>query len=246
MKMKNTKIAFVLLTFLIFSFLYPTFSFASLEPANGEIKWGVREGRTYTWIVKRTNGSLGFLPVDSEYSITVTSIRELGGGTATEINATITEYNSATELTTTLLDNKTFIYFDSLTNITTLYTYIDNHSIFIPSPDYKYHFIEGLMGFYGSFFNTKGYLSVADIFTFYGYKSSNELVYMWTFNQNGITDNFIGVFIYDEPEDESDFQYWLVLKSSSDSIPSGNFFLLFLGFAIISLLVIYRRKIKYS
>jgi hypothetical protein len=245
MKIKKLKIC-ILLTGLTFSLIYPMFSYANLESANGEIKWGVKEGRTYTWVVKRTNASLGFLPVNSEYSITITSIRELGGGTAAELNATITEYNSLTELTNTLLENETFIYFDSITNTTMLYAYVDNHSLVIPSSDYKLHFTEGLMGFYGSYFTTKGYAFIAEIFTFYGYKPSNELVYMWTFNQNGITDNFVCVFIYDEPDDESDFQYWLVLKSSSDSISMGNFFLIFIGFATISMLVIYERKMKYS
>ena len=243
MKCKKLVIVFLILTSLILPLSHSTLSYASPQLSNGDIEWGVGEGRTYTWIVKQTNESLGFLPQSSEFAITVTSIRALGGGIATELNATITVYNSLTELTTTLLDNETFIYFDSVTNTTTLYTQVDDHPLFIP-PDYIYHFAEGLLGFYGSFFSTKGYITASSIFIFYGCKTSNDLIYMWTFNQNGITDNFISVGLHDDPDDPSDFQYWLVLKSGSDSIPFGNFFMVFIGFAIFSLIFISKKKLK--
>ena len=240
---KKLVIVFLILTSLILPITQSILINAKLQPANGDVEWGVREGRTYTWIVKQTNESLGFLPVSSEFEITVTSITALGGGTVTELNATITVFNSLTELTTTLLDNETFIYFDSATNTTTLYTQVDDHPLFIP-PDYIYHFAEGLLGFYGSFFSTKGYITASSIFIFYGCKTSNDLIYMWTFNQNGITDNFISVGLHDDPDDPSDFQYWLVLKSGSDSIPFGNFFMIIIGFAIISLIFISKKKLK--
>lgn len=243
MKGKKSVIVILILTSLILPISNSALSNAIPQPANGDIGWGVNEGKTITWVVKQTNESLGFLPKNSEFAITVTSISALGGGTATELNATITAYNSLTELTTTLLDNETFIYFDSVTNTTSLYTQVDDHPLFIP-PDYIYHFAEGLLGFYGSFFNTKGYMTVSGIFTFYGYKTSNDLIYMWTFNQNGITDNFVSVGLDDDPQDPSDFQYWLVIKSGSDSIPLGHFFLIFAGFTIFSLIIIYKKKLK--
>jgi len=243
--MKGKKLFLVLL--IISSIILPTLLISSSRgdptPANDEISWGVGQGRTYTWLVKQSTEIFGFLPEGSEIEITITSIRALGGSSATELNATISVYNSVTELTTTLLDNETFIYFDSATNTTTLYTLIDDHGFFLP-PDYIDGFTQGLMDFYGSFFNPKGYGTTGGMFHFYGYRLSTDLVYMWTFNKNGITDNFVAVDIDDEPNDPEDFQYWLVLKSGSDSIPLGNFFLVFIGLAMISLIFIYQRKLK--
>lgn len=243
--MRSKKLFLVLL--IISSIILPTLLISSSRgdptPANDEISWGVRQDRTYTWLVKQSTEIFGFLPEDSEIEITITSIRALGGGSATELNATISLYNSVTESTTTLLDNETFIYFDSATNTTTLYTLIDDHGFFLP-PDYINGFKEGLINFYGSFFNPKGYGTTGGMFHFWGYRSSTDLVYMWTFNKNGITDNFVAVDIDDEPDDPEDFQYWLVLKSGSDSIPLGNFFLIFTSLAILSLIYIHKKRVK--
>ena len=243
--MRSKKLFLVLL--IISSIILPTLLISSSRgdptPAHDEISWGVRQDRTYTWLVKQSTEIFGFLPEDSEIEITITSIRALGGGSATELNATISLYNSVTESTTTLLDNETFIYFDSATNTTTLYTLIDDHGFFLP-PDYINGFKEGLINFYGSFFNPKGYGTTGGMFHFWGYRSSTDLVYMWTFNKNGITDNFVAVDIDDEPDDPEDFQYWLVLKSGSDSIPLGNFFLIFTSLAILSLIYIHKKRVK--
>jgi len=243
MKSKKLFLVLLLINSIILPLSFISFSFGDPSPANDEISWGVRQDRTYTWVVKQSTEIFGFLPEDSEIEITITSIRALGGGSATELNATISIYNSVTELTTTLLDNETFIYFNSATNTTTLYTLIDDHGFFLP-PDYIDGFREGLMDFYGSFFNPRGYGTTYGEFHFWGYRSSTDLVYLWNFNKNGITDNFVAVDIDDEPNDPEDFQYWLVLKSGSDSIPLGNFFLVFIGLAMISLIFIYQKKLK--
>ena len=87
-------------------------------------------------------------------------------------------------------------------------------------------------------------MTVQGIFAIAGYKTSNDLVYMWTFNANGITDNFVAVNINADASDASNFDYWLVLKSGSDSIPLGHFFLVFAGLAIISLIFISKKKLK--
>ena len=243
MKAKNLLIVSLILTSLITPISLSSLSYANLHPANSEIEWGVAEGKTYTWIVKQTNESLGFLPKNSEFEMTVTSIMALGGGSATELNATITVYNSATELTTTLLDNETYAYFNSTTNSTTLYTQIDDHGLILP-PGYEEGFAQGLDVFYGSFFTYLLDMTVQGIFAIAGYKTSNDLVYMWTFNANGITDNFVAVDINADAGDPSNFDYWLVLKSGSDSIPLGHFFLVFAGLAIISLIFISKKKLK--
>ncbi len=241
MKAKKLCLALLVMFSLLIPFTLTSFALGDLQLADPDIEWGVKEGKTYTWVVKESNESLGFLPVKSKYEITITSIRSMLGGDATELNATITEYNSQTESITTLLDNQTFIYFDSATNITTLYTLLTEHGFFIP-PDYYDGFSLGLFGFYGSFFNPKGTLTAYGIFTFYGYRSSTDLVYMWMFNKNGISDNLVIAFLDDDPEN---YQYWLVLKTDSDpTISFGNFFLIISGFAILSLIYIYIKKLE--
>ncbi|MFX1374502.1 MAG: hypothetical protein ACFFA0_01700 [Promethearchaeota archaeon] len=242
MKAKNLLIVSLILTSLFVPITLSSLSYANLHSANGEVEWGVREGNTYTWIVKHSLENFGFLPKNSEFKMNITSIRALEGGNATELNATITVYNSATELTTTLLDNATFAYFDSTTNTTILYTQIDDHALILP-PNYLYGFMEGVKDYYGSFFNPKGSMTVSGIYTFYGYRSSTDLVYMWTFNGKGICDNFVAVDIDADPNDPSSYDYWLVLKSGEDSIPFGNFFFIFIGFSIIALVFIYKRKL---
>ena len=163
----------------------------------------------------------------------------MSGGDATELNATITAYNSQTESTTTLLDNQTFIYFDSGMNITTLYTLLTEHGFFIP-PDYLDGFALGLLDFYGSFFNPKGTMTAYEVFVFYGYRT--DLVYMWMFNKNLICDNLVIAFLEDDP---GTYQYWLVLKTDSGpTISFGNFFLIISGFAILSLIYIYVKKLQ--
>lgn len=84
MKAKNLLIVSLILTSLITPISLSSLSYANLHPANSEIEWGVAEDKTYTWIVKQTNESLGFLPKNSEFEMTVTSIMALGGGSATE------------------------------------------------------------------------------------------------------------------------------------------------------------------
>lgn len=241
MKAKKLCLALLVMFSLLIPFTLTSFALGDLQLADPDIEWGVKEGSKYTWVVKESNESLGFLPVKSKYEITITSIRSMLGGDATELNATITAYNSQTELTTTLLDNQTFIYFDSATNITILYTLLTEHGFFIP-PDYVDGFALGLFGFYGSFFNPKGTMTAYGVFAFYGYRSSTDLVYMWMFNKNLICDNLVIAFLDDDPEN---YQYWLVLKTDSGpTISFGNFFLIISGFAILSLIYIYIKKLE--
>ena len=67
-------------------------------------------------------------------------------------------------------------------------------------------------------------------------------MYVWAINAKGITDNFIVVDI-DTADDPSSYDYWLVLKSGSDAIPFGNFFFIFIGFPVIAIGFIYKRKL---
>ncbi|MFX1345207.1 MAG: hypothetical protein ACFFAI_08855 [Promethearchaeota archaeon] len=240
MKSKKLLIVLIVLISLIVPITLSSLSYADLHPANDEIEWGVKEGKTYTWVVKQS--SFGFLPENSEIKITITSIRMLDGGNATELIANITRYNSLTQLTTTLLNNDTFISFDSKTNTTTLYNFVDDHGLFFPL-NYRDGFTDGLMDFYISFFDVRGYGTMMGYFHFYGYRESTNLVYIWNFNKDGISDDFVAVDIDDDPNDQDAWKYWLVLKtSSSKAISSGSFFWIFIGLTMISLIYISKKR----
>ncbi len=209
--------------------------------SNAEIEWQVSEGDEFTWVVKETNESLGFLPVNSRYEMTITSIKSvssMGVGEATELYVDLSEYNSDTELTTSILTNQTFSTFDSGTNITTLHTPIDDHCFFIP-PAYRDGFVVGLLSFYGGFFDSAYSLTTQGVFTFFGWVSSTDLLYMWMFNNKLVSDNLAVVFL----DKADEFQYWLQLKTIP-SISAGNIFWILLGVTTVSLIYIYRKKLK--
>ncbi|MFX0140971.1 MAG: hypothetical protein ACFFDN_45450, partial [Candidatus Hodarchaeota archaeon] len=234
--MKAKKFLFVLiLNILIIPCIFGSFT-------NAEIEWQVNEGSKLTWIVQRTNESLGFLPVNSRYEMTITSIKSvpsMGSGEATELYVNLTVYNSVTTLSTQILNNETFSTYDSGTNTSTLYTYIDDHCFLIP-PDYVDGFIVGLDSFYSGFFDYTLPLTTQGVFTFSGYDGATELLYMWMFNGNYIADNLVVVFM-DTP---SVFEYWLVLQQPINQISIGNYFLIFAGLTIVSLLYLYKKKLK--
>ncbi|MFX0033188.1 MAG: hypothetical protein ACFE8E_13090 [Candidatus Hodarchaeota archaeon] len=206
------------------------------------ISWGVTEGNTYTWIVRETNTSLGFLPVNSEFRITVNSIRALNGGNATGINATVTRYNSVTQQTTTILDNQMFIYFDAGTNTTSFYAPIYEHGFFVPT-NYGHHFYEALVDYISNYyaFDQWGSTSYTDgrLIFLSGYNISSDLYYRWHFNDNLITSELI-VAHWDDLFDNI-YQYRLELEWV-EAISYGNFFLVFAGITIISLIYIYKKK----
>jgi hypothetical protein len=230
MKSKNLGIL-ILLNSLVIPCLFISFS-------NAQIEWQVSEGQKLTWTVTTSEASLGLLPVNSRYEMTITSINDVSG-TATELYVNLSSYNSLTQSTTPILTNQIFCTFDSSTNTTTLYTYIDDHCFLIP-PAYVDDFIVGLEAFYSGFFTYTLQLTTQGVFTFSGYDSATDLLYMWTFTSNYIADNLVIVDI-DFPED---FLYWMVLKTSSTAISGGNFYLVFLGLSTISLIYIFSKRIK--
>jgi hypothetical protein len=230
--MKSKKLLLIIvLNSLIIPCLFISFSKA-------QIAWQVSVGQKLTWTVTTSEASLGLLPVNSRYEMTITSINDVSS-TETELYVNLSAYNSQTQMTTPILTNQIFSTFDSSTNTTTLYTYIDDHCFLIP-PAHVDGFVEGLESFYSSFFTYTLPLTTQGIFTFSGYDVATDLLYMWTFKSNYIADNLVIVDI-DFPED---FLYWLVLKTTSTSISAGYFYLVFLGLSSVSLIYIFSKKIK--
>lgn len=240
--LKSKKIVLLYLGILCFitSFALVSPSLGSPRSSAYDINWGVTEGTTYTWVVKESNTSLGFLPVDSNFKITVNSIRSVTGGNATELNATITKYNSLTEQTTTILDNQRFIYFDAGTNTTLFYAPIYEHGFFVPT-NYNLDFYEGLRDYFSSdyTFDQWGSTWQYDQLLFvHGYVISSDLYYDWTFNDKLITRVLWAAHWDDVPN--RIYQYLLELELSGISF--GNFFLVFAGITIISLIYVYKKK----
>lgn len=231
--MKFKKIILILiLTSMIIPCIFIPFS-------NAEIEWQVSEGDKYSWIVKTSNETLGLLPVNSLFEMTITSIKSVSS-TATELYANFSEYDSVTELTTTILTNQTFSSFDSSTNTTSLYKYISEHCFLIP-PTYVDGFTQGLESFYSPFFDLTGSLTAYGVYSFFGViYGPIDYLYTWIFNGNYKADNLVIVdMAYPE-----DFLYWVVLQTSSNAIPAGYFFLIFFGFTTISLIYIFSKKLK--
>ena len=51
--------------------------------------------------------------------------------------------------------------------------------------------------------------------------------------------------IYADPQNPEDVEYWVELRvSGKDAISYGKFFLIIMGAAIVSLIYLYRKKVK--
>ncbi|MFX1389426.1 MAG: hypothetical protein ACFE9Z_05100 [Promethearchaeota archaeon] len=234
--MKSKKILLILiLNCLIIPCVFVSFT-------NAEIEWQVNVGSKLTWVVRETNESLGFLPVNSRYEMIITEIKSVpsgGIGDATELYVNLTAYNSETTISTQILNNQTFSTYDSGTNISTLHTFIDDHCYMIP-PDHVDGFIEGLDSFYSGFFSYTLQLTTQGIFTYSGYDGATDLLYMWMFNANFIADNLVVVYL----DSADQFEYWLVLDVPESAISIGFYFIIFAGLSLVSLVYIYKKKLK--
>jgi len=243
--MKAKTISIFLL--IVISFLIPfsllSFSYGNLHLSAEDIEWGIKEGNKYTWVVRVSNESLGFLPVGSKYEITVTSIRSMNSGNASELNATITRYNSKTKITTTVLNNGTFIYFDNETKTTSFYAPFNDHGFFTTKTDHL-RFADGVDATFSSEFGFTDpgrgwndeqlkYIKAED--------HATDLTYWWLFNDKAVSYRLE----VDHPRDweEGTNQYVISLTSSS-AIPFESFYLIFMGVAILSLIYSYKKRFK--
>ena len=96
--------------------------------------------------------------------------------------------------------------------------------------------------FYNSYgFNPRGSGTSSGKYHVWGVR--NNLVYAWFFNNEFVTTDFVIADINADLNDPSDFDYWAVLQiSQKESIPYGNFFLIFMGLAILSIIYLYKKK----
>ena len=244
MKAKKIFLALLVMFSLIIPFTLSSFALGDLHLAADDIEWGVKEGEKYTWVVKESNESLGFLPVNSKYELAINSIEtwpSVGGEQQTELFVNLTAYNSVTEIATRILNNESFVYFDAGTNTTSFYTPFTDHGFCMPT-NYRDDFVEGLFDYFSSVYGFDSYDSfTSGIFNILGYYSSTDLLYNWFFNSKLIVDHF---FIR-HGSDFNEIEYHLELQVFNEPIISyGNYFLIFIGFAILSLIYIYVKKVE--
>jgi len=245
MKAKKLCVALLVMFSLIIPFTLTSFALGDLQLAADDIEWGVKEGSKYTWVVRVT--TTGFLPVDSEYELTINTINtwpSVGDEQQTELFVNLTSYNSATEMTTTILNNQSFIYFNNATGTVYLYTPFEDHG-FCMTTNYRDEFYNGLDEYfyfvYG--FNPRGMGTYSGRLYVWGIRTN--LIYAWFFNSKLVTTDFVIADIDADLDDPSDFDYWVELQVSEDeAISYGNFFLIIMGAAIISLIYLYKKKVK--
>ncbi len=242
MNFKKTYLVHILIinSFISFTLISPIIGGSQL--ATPELKWEIEEGRVYTWVVKASNLDLGYLPVGSKYDVNVTSINLSLGFNYTEVYATITEYNSQTHSTITLLENGMFIYFNYQYVNVSLYTNFYKHGFFAPT-NYSSEFANKLYEYLWSFyrFDGGGYrVGISEVRSLYGFNDTSDLTYRWNF-QNSI--NYEHIIAYQDNYNRRIYEYHVLLEEYDISgISYGNFFLIISAFIIVSLIYIYRKN----
>ncbi|GAG57932.1 unnamed protein product, partial [marine sediment metagenome] len=104
------------------------------QAAIADIEWGINMGDKFTWVVSKSNESMGFLPKNSKFELTITSIENLTiapGLPIDGVRVNLSVYNSKTKLTSKLLTNETFVVFDSNFNDTFFYAPFYDQGFFI-------------------------------------------------------------------------------------------------------------------
>ena len=239
---------FLMTLFVIASLMAPfsliSFSYGNPQLSADEIEWGVEEGDSYTWVVKTSNESLGFPPVGTKFEINITSIRSMLNGNATELNATITRYTSSGAVAEVRLNNERFIYFEHTQKKNfSFYAPIYDHCFFAPK-NYATNFQDGILYYFEHNYGwgSMGSMVYRGKLTSVNKEESN-LFYMWKFS------NYIGhklIVSFRGEYSDGIYQYVLELEGSggTPAISYENLFLIFTGLAILSLIYIYKKRVK--
>ncbi len=246
MKAKKFLMTLFVIASLMVPFSFISFSYGNPHPSAEDIEWGVKEGKKYTWVVKVSNESLGFPPVGAKFEIKITSIRSMLSGDATELNATITRYTSAGEVAEVRLNNERFIYFEHIQKKNfSFYAPFYDHCFFAPK-NYATNFADGIRYYFDHTYNFGSMGSMVyygKLTSVHGEDPSSDLLYMWEFS------NYIGhklIVSYSGEYSDGIYQYVLELQGSGGvpAISYGNFFLIFTGLAILSLIYIHKKRVK--
>ncbi|MFX1574198.1 MAG: hypothetical protein ACFFB0_15760 [Promethearchaeota archaeon] len=238
--------------FLLYSTVIGFFlSLALISPSiaqPNDIEWSIKEGDSYTWIVKSSEPDSGFPPVNSKFTINVAYIQYFAPstkGNASRIYATITYYDPTDKTTYTNLDNSTFTFFN--------HTYTYSHNVSFYSANVKYHgffapltygfeYEDGLSNWFSDHGSTGSGSTLkqsGELLYFSAREGSTNFTYAWNF-KNCIS---YRLRVHDV---EDNTLYLVLLEGYTDehAISYGIFFLIFSGVAILSLIYLYMKKIK--
>lgn len=247
MKRKRNLIFLLILGFIV-SFGYVSVCNGIPRMAADDIEWGVNVGDKFTWVVSKTNESMGFLPKNSKFELTITEFENLTispGEPIDLVRANFSVYNSETKQTIFLLSNHTFVTFIWLLNDTIFYAPFYDHGLFLPSNYYE-GFIRGYMSVLANYFdfNAFSFGFVDETYRLIAYNISNDIHCKWEFNENFVTDTLT---IYQDTP--TNIQYLLVLDGIDGdggfTIPFGNNYLIFFGITLLATTyLIYIKKIS--
>ena len=164
-----------------------------------------------------------------------------GGEQQTELYVNLTSYNSDTEVTTTILNNQTLVYFDAATNTTTFFPIINHTGFCIPKTNID-GCVEGIEDFLDSVydFEVTLHLQQGNEMGIGAGDTDTNLVYAWAFR---INNPVVYEFVVAYSSTPNNYEYRLLLKSGG-SVSLGNFFIVFLGIGVISLIYLSKKKIK--
>ncbi|MFW9867329.1 MAG: hypothetical protein ACFFEN_14630 [Candidatus Thorarchaeota archaeon] len=246
------RLFFLFITIGLSGLFFITFSNAFTQPSLSaeNIEWGVSEGTKLVWIVDESNESLGYLPVNSRYELTIESISSSINGEGYPVDviyATLLKYNSSDETSTTLLDNDPFILF----NVSD-YWYNTRFEIFSPAflehgfilpINYRNNLSHGLFNFLGDtgLFDSMSIGGLLGSISITGNFNSPNAHVLWFFNKNNVCRD---TSIESNISDKVYYSTYLEGSRLQDKISFGNFYLIIAGFMILCIVSISFRKIK--
>jgi hypothetical protein len=212
-------------------------------------EWRVSEGSNFVWIVDTSNESLGYLPVNSRYELTINSIvksTNAEGYPVDSIFATLTKYNSSDESTTYILNNALYIYF----NVSSSWWRVRfdmyspaflEHGFFLPVSHYD-NISDGLFNFLGDtgLFDSMGMGSSGGRMWVNGRLKSPDLRVAWYLNRDHICTE---TEITDYQTDEVVYSTYLEGSRLQDKIPLGNFYLIIASLMVFCIVFITYKKI---
>lgn len=251
-KIQSIRLFFIFITIGLSGLFIGTFSNAFSQPSLSAevVEWRVSEGTKLVWIVDISNESLGYLPVNSRYELTIESISSTTnteGYPVDTIYATLMKYNSSDESMTLLLDDVLYIHF----NVSSIWWRVKfdmyspaflEHGFIMPI-SHRSNVTDGLFNFFGDtgLFDSNGIGSSLGKMWVNGRLKSTDLRISWYFNTDNICSE---TRITNYQTDEVCYSTYLEGSRIQDKIPLGNFYLIIASFMVLCIVYISYKKIR--
>jgi hypothetical protein len=200
--------------------------------------------------VEETNESLGYLPVNSRYELTIESISSSINGEGYPVDmiyATLMKYNSSDESMTLLLDDTLYIHF----NVSSIWRRVRydmyspaflEHGFFMPFSHYS-NITHGIFNFFDDtgLFDSSGIGSSAGRMWVHGRLKFTNLRVAWYSNKDHICTE---TEIKNYQTDEVIYSTYLEGSRLRDKISWGNFYLIIASLMILCIVSISYKKIN--